>query len=126
MENEEGVITFNIDEVAPGEHKMVNVTVIAKLYGIYESTRAVVRYTSANVDDSEDSEPEDDQFNGLSSSMTRTKILSSDEYQRISTYYARDWIIFVLLTAVTTIIPFATWKAKNAEISSWSKKRKYN
>jgi hypothetical protein len=110
--------------VAPGEHKTVNVTIVAKLYGMYESTRATVRYTSTSDDETEESESTDDQFNGLSSAMIRTKILSVDEYQRVSSYYARDWIIFALLTAVTTIIPFATWKAKNAEMASSTKKRK--
>jgi hypothetical protein len=120
-------VTFNVDEVGPGEHKTVNITIIAKLYGMYESTRAVVRYTSASEEDSEDTESEEDHFNALSSALPRTKILSNDEYQRVSSYYARDWVVFVVLAAVTTAIPYATWKAKNAEIASWSKgKRKHN
>jgi hypothetical protein len=128
VDNDEGVVTFNIDEVGPGEHKTVNITIIAKLYGMYESTRAVVRYTSPSeeADSSEDTESEDDQFNALSSALPRTKILSNDEYQRVSSYYARDWLVFVVLSAVTTVIPYATWKAKSAEISSWAKKRKHN
>ncbi len=91
---------------------------------MYDSTRASVRYTSVSSDEDADSESEDNQFQGLSSSLIRTKILSKDEYQRVSSYYARDWIIFVALTAVTTIIPFGIWKSKNAETSAWSKKRK--
>jgi hypothetical protein len=124
LSNEEGTITLNVEGIAPGEHQTVNVTVVAKLYGMYDSTRASVRYTSVSSDEDADSESEDNQFQGLSSSLIRTKILSKDEYQRVSSYYARDWIIFVALTAVTTIIPFGIWKSKNAETSAWSKKRK--
>lgn len=90
---------------------------------MYDSTRASVSYTSTSEDDSES---DDEEFKGVSSSMPRTKILSKEDYRRISSYYAQDWVVFVLLSIVTTVIPFATWRAKNKEASTFSKKRKGN
>ena len=125
---EDGTVTLSIDEIKPGESKSVNVTIVAKLYGIYDSTRATVSYTTTipPSEDEEDLDNESDetQIRAYSSGMPRTKIISKEDHLRISSYYAQDWIVFVLLTIVTTVIPFATWRAKNQEANSFSKKRK--
>lgn len=53
--NAEGAVMFSVDELAPGGVSEYNVSVSAKLHGLYESTRARVRYnTGMHIDDVED------------------------------------------------------------------------
>ena len=48
---------MNIEELAPGAQTTLNVTVIPKLYGVYESTRAKITYfndgLTIDIDDNE-------------------------------------------------------------------------
>jgi hypothetical protein len=53
--NADGTVIFSVDELAPESSTQYNVTVAPKLHGMYESTRAKVRYnTGMHIDDVED------------------------------------------------------------------------
>jgi hypothetical protein len=53
--NAEGTVMFSVDELPPDSTTTYNVTVAPKLHGMYESTRARVRYnTGMHIDDVED------------------------------------------------------------------------
>ena len=69
-----------------------NTTVIPKLYGIYESTRARIKYQSGV--EMEDVEP--DVRHGYSTSLGRIKILSVAENLKHTSYYLKEWFLFFL------------------------------
>eukprot|EP01035_Chromulina_nebulosa_P017407 gene17407-22956_t len=43
---EDGSVSFSLDELSPGSHALFQVTIRPKLHGIYESTRARIKYYS--------------------------------------------------------------------------------
>ena len=118
-------MSFTIDDLAPGVQRTVNVTIVPKLYGMYESTRARLRYFSADEDIAEGMEPtEESQYQGYSSSLGRVRILSTEEYARVSAWIPREWVVFGALFVTSTVVPMITWfntKAKNLSISKRKK-----
>ena len=48
-----------------------------------------------------------DYRSGYSTSLGRIKIISSAEFLRKNSYYIREWVVFVSLYSLTTLLPFA-------------------
>jgi hypothetical protein len=89
-----------------GDKVSFNVTVQPKLFGIYESTRARIRY-STNLVEIDGTEPE---FRlGYSSSLGRIKIISSAEAIRNASYFLKEWAVFGILSSVATLLPLYLW-----------------
>jgi hypothetical protein len=102
------VVSFELDELPPGVTKSYNVTVRPKLYGVYESTRARMKYNNGNHLSEDELEPEIKQ--GYSSSLGRIRIISKVEDDRNNEYFIKQWIIFALIYGIPTLIPFMLWK----------------
>ncbi|KAJ1415368.1 translocon-associated protein subunit beta [Ochromonadaceae sp. CCMP2298] len=117
--NEEGNVAWELEELAPGAQASFNVTVRPKLYGIYESTRAKIKYGSGVMEvEIEGVEP--DFRSGYSTSLGRIKIISSAEHERSISYHLRALSLFGIIYAVPTFIPFLLWlatKSASARIS---------
>lgn len=103
--DQEGVVTMTFDELAPGSQTTFNVTVRPKLYGMYESTRARYKYHGTVAMDN--IEPEVKQ--GLSTSLGRTKIISTVEYARDDYFFFKQWAIFGVIYAIPTLLPLYLW-----------------
>lgn len=76
-----------MDEVLPGGKWSFNITIVPKLFGIYESTRARMRYVSGSFE-AESEELESVTRNGYSSTVGRVKIISADEHTKNQTMEA--------------------------------------
>ena len=101
----DGSVAVQIEEVPPGGQSTFNVTVSPKLYGIYESTRARIKYNAATaLDDSQDFVR-----TGLSSSLGRTRIISSVDFLRSTSYFVKEWTIFTSSAAFAVFYPLYTW-----------------
>ena len=61
---------------------------------------------------------------GFSTSLGRMKIISTEEYERASSYHLREWILFALFYSIPTLIPFLLWQATKAASHSISLKKK--
>ena len=108
---ENGTVLFTIDELAPGKSVTLNVTVAPKLFGMYESTRASIKYNAGTViiDD-----VEDDIRRGGSTSLGRVKIISKAEYERTTASKMYQQILFVTLVCAFLYFPYTVWKRSNA------------
>ncbi len=104
--NDEGNVNFVFDEIQPGGQVTFNVTVRPKLYGIYESTRARIKYNSGMPAYDTDDE---DIRRGSSSSLGRTRIISSAEYIRSTSYFVKEWSLFAAGFAAAIAYPFHQW-----------------
>lgn len=98
------------------------VTISPKLHGIYESTRAKVKYINGAMIQIEGVEIEFRE--GYSTSLGRMKIISAEEYERASSYHLREWILFALFYSIPTLIPFLLWRATKAASYSISLKKR--
>ena len=98
-----------------------NVTVKPKLYGMYESTRARIKYGSGVV---EMDGVEPDYKNGYSTSLGRIKIVSVNENLRKTSNYLGEWFIFFAILAFTIIVPFCLWFLAKDSSEKISIKRK--
>jgi len=98
------------------------VTISPKLYGIYESTRAKVRYLNGAIIQIEGAEIEFKE--GYSTSLGRMKIISTEENERTTSYHLREWILFAMFYSIPTLIPFLLWQATKAASHSISLKKK--
>ena len=112
--NGDGSVAFAVVELAPGAQELFNVTVRPKLFGIYESTRAKIKYNSGLP--SEDGE--EDVRSGLSTSLGRIRIISTAEHLRSTSYYIREWVTFSLGFSLAIIVPFINWWALRSAHSS--------
>ena len=105
--NDEGEITFNpIEALAPGERVSFQISVIPKLHGIYESTRARVKYNQYTV---EMDDIQEYSARGHSSSLGRVKIISKVDNERNTSYFFLQWSLFAVIYSVPTILPFYWW-----------------
>lgn len=108
--NENGTVSFFVEELAPGKSVSLNVTVAPKLYGVYESTRARIKYNAGTVliEDAED-----DIRRGSSTSLGRVKIISTAEFLRSTSSRAHEMVLFVLAAVATVLAPYAVWRNAN-------------
>ena len=105
-----------------GAQASFNVTIKPKLFGMYESTRARIKYGSGGMI-MEDVEP--DYRQGYSTSLGRTKIISALEDARNNEYFVKQWMIFAVLYAIPTLLPFFLWHQSKVIIKK-SKEMKKN
>mmetsp|Transcript_11547 Transcript_11547/g.15864 ORF Transcript_11547/g.15864 Transcript_11547/m.15864 type:complete len:204 (+) Transcript_11547:18-629(+) len=120
--NEDGNVAFSLKELAPGGQASFNVTVRPKLFGIYESTRARIKYINSALNEMEG--VESDYRSGYSTSLGRIKIISAAEYARKSSHYIREWSVFLAVLSLTSLLPFVIWIVTNAASIKLSVKRK--
>lgn len=103
------MLSYSLDELAPGAQNSFNVTILPKLYGVYDSTRARVRYSPSMPMDG--MEPEYKQ--GLSTSLGRVRIVSAAEHGRNWAFFTLHWAVFALLFIAPTSLSVYYWsKAK--------------
>jgi len=120
--NENGTVSFFVEELAPGKSLALNVTVAPKLFGLYESTRARIKYNAGTIiiDD-----VEEDIRKGLSTSLGRVKIISTAEFLRSTASKTHELVLFLLATISIVLAPYAVWKnsssAANAILGKSSK-----
>ncbi len=125
-EHADGIFTLTIGTLAAGQRTTLNVTITPKLHGIYDSTRARVRYTNdAEGHDEEDGfdSSEENTRDGYSSSMGKIRILSESEYAKFSSYFIKEWGIILALFAGATIAPYFYWRKSKNFATLHSKKR---
>jgi hypothetical protein len=80
------------------------------LFGIYESTRARIKYaTGAEIEG-----VEQEFKHGYSTSLGRLRIISAAEEARNNDYFVKQWVVFAALSAVPTLIPYFLWKKAKA------------
>jgi len=103
-----GAFAFKYEELSPGGKIAFNITVQPKLSGLYESTRARVRYTTGIA--YEDSE--DDVRKGSSSSLGRVRIMSKAEFARRKELFPKEWIIYFVVGVLIITVSF--------QLRSWS------
>jgi hypothetical protein len=86
FDTEDGQISAGVESLAPGLGFSFNVTVVPKLFGVYESTRARMRYFNAEPSGIESEEQLEDADivvkSAYSSSMGRIKIISGEEFEK--------------------------------------------
>lgn len=108
----EGIVSTEYAELAPGAQVSFNVTVRPKLFGVYESTRARLKYAFGVPMD--DVEPET--RHGYSTSLGRTRIISAAEDARNNDHFVQQWVTFAAIYAIPTLIPFLLWnQSKNVK-----------
>lgn len=109
--NENGTVSFFVEELAPGKTLEFNVTVAPKLYGLYESTRARIKYNAGSfiVEDAEE-----DVRRGLSTSLGRVKIISTIEYVRSTASKTHEIVLFAIAAIAVVLTPYAVWSNSNA------------
>lgn len=94
--------------LASGGQALFNVTVKPKQFGMYESTRAKIKYGSGAV---EIEGVEAEYRSGYSTSLGKIRIESTSEYQRRTSFHFREWGVFGLLYGIPTVLSLLLWKA---------------
>ena len=92
-----------------------------KLYGIYESTRARLKYATGVV---EMEGVETDYRRGFSTSLGRVKIISAVEYEKTTSLHIREWSLFALFYSIPIGIPFLLWQITRSASQNISLKKK--
>lgn len=119
---EDGSVFYELGSLPAGAEVTVNLTVVPLQHGVYESTRARLQYYSEEAD--EGFEPSDESMRlGFSSTLGRVKILSPEEYSRISTYYIKEVSVILGAVAISTVLPFVLWMKSSVALDKVSKKR---
>lgn len=101
------MLSYSYEELAPGAQTTFNVTIRPKLYGVYESTRARLRYSATIALDGVDPELKQ----GLSTSLGRVRIISKEEHKRNWQFFATHWSIFAAAVVLPVFVPLLTWSA---------------
>lgn len=123
--NNAGELAFKIGELGPRSTTTMNVTITPKLHGMYESTRAKMKYSGGSGEIDVDAESGDvlgTSKLGYSTSLGRLKIYSKAEHKRLTSYYAFEWSVFAAAFALITVVPFWLWSG----LKSASSKQKPN
>eukprot|EP01038_Epipyxis_sp_PR26KG_P008441 gene8441-11418_t len=123
-EVQDGTVEFSLEELVPGGQSVFNVTVRPKLYGVYESTRARIKYNSGVTEEDTDSTLIEVR-NGYSTSLGRIKIISAAEYLRVSSYNLKEWGIFAFSYGLIIVIPTILYVSGKSKSDSFAlQKRK--
>ncbi|KAJ8600556.1 hypothetical protein CTAYLR_007919 [Chrysophaeum taylorii] len=107
-----GGANARIAELGPGGRSSYNVTVVPLVSGSVEVARAVVRYVIGGQSK-----------RMVSSSPGRLEITSAGAYLRATSYYLKEWFVFMVFTAVPIVLPaiyYYTQKASSSSSSSSS------
>ena len=119
---EDGAVTFEVDELDVGDQVERSVIVSPKIHGIYESTRARVKYSSGAVSSSSSSSNEDgievtdagdemdEPMHGFSTNLGRVRILSVEDHLRTSSVHILEWTVFSISVVAAVVIPWNTWR----------------
>ena len=116
--DETGAFSIYYDEIAAGDKVSFNITVKPKLSGLYESTRARIKYSSSVL------HYEDEHSKGYSTSLGKIKIISEAEFKRKFSYFVKEWTIFIVLYALVTAVPFHSWMSLSKRNSLITAKKK--
>lgn len=118
----EGIVSLELEELSPGASTSFNVTVRPKLFGVYESTRARIRYRNGQSLSPEETDGSSNNNNndveikqGYSTSLGRIRIISLAEDIRNNEYFIKQWLVFAVLYGLPTIIPFTIWQKTRKE-----------
>jgi hypothetical protein len=107
--HQNGSVNFMIDQLDIGSEKKYIVSVTPKVHGIYESTRARVKYDSfTDLDETEEPDEDESQIEtlyGFSSSLGRVRIQSREEFLRKSSSHYFLWISFFIAALSTSLVP---------------------
>jgi hypothetical protein len=122
LANRKSSLFFGKSLCTTGSQASFNVTVRPKLFGIYESTRARIKYINSALNEMEG--VESDYRSGYSTSLGRIKIISAAEYARKSSYYIREWSVLLAVLSLTSLLPFVIWIITRAASIKLSVKRK--
>lgn len=119
---EDGAVTFEVDELDVGDQVERSVIVSPKIHGIYESTRARVKYSSGALSSSSSSSNEDgievtdagdemdEPMHGFSTNLGRVRILSVEDHLRTSSVHILEWTVFLISVVAAVVIPWNTWR----------------
>lgn len=119
---EDGAVTFEVDELDVGDQIEHSVIVSPKIHGIYESTRARVKYSSGALSSSSSSSNEDgievtdagdemdEPMHGFSTNLGRVRILSVEDHLRTSSVHILEWTVFLISVVAAVVIPWNTWR----------------
>lgn len=102
-----------------GSQLSFNVTVRPKLFGMYESTRARIRYVNGATSD----ENAEDTRQGYSSALGRTRIISMAEYERSISYFVKEWVTFVALCLLPIVVPFNMYQKFRSQSGVFTRSR---
>lgn len=134
--NTDGGVEFALNELAPGNicpnifsyllffsdsTHTFSVTIKPKLFGIYDSTRARIRYGTGAVE-IEGLDP--DYRTGYSTSLGKIRIYSTAEHIRMTSYFVKEWAIFALWCGLLTLVPFYNWWKVRSAAKKISAKRR--
>jgi hypothetical protein len=109
-------------ELSPGETWSFNVTVIPKLFGIYESTRARMRYVSGQADADSEEDMEAATRNAYSSTIGRVKIISAEENAKEKTMESVKMVFLGALILVPALFALFYFNKPSVAKSGASKK----
>jgi len=107
---QDGTVSFFVEEIGPGNQISLNVTIVPKSSGAFESNRARIKYSSIEA---EDDEEEDDTRSGFSTSLGRIIILSVEEHKRLISSHIPEWILFLIVAGATIAVPGNIWLNKS-------------
>jgi len=99
-----GSLNLAYDFLEPNDRIKFNVTIKPKTKGVYDSTRARIRYTSCATDDDNDAFRK-----GYSSSLGRIKIISEQEGQRREMMQNFETIAYYIGIAAAFLVPVLFW-----------------
>ena len=111
--DESGNVKFAVEELDVNEQVTFNVTVVPKVHGIYESTRARVKYVSGAITPTEEEEEEgesEDPMLGFSTSMGKIRIMSVEAHMKSSSSHYLEWAVFAVSVIATVVIPGNIWR----------------
>jgi hypothetical protein len=119
---EDGQISAGVESLAPGVGFSFNVTVVPKLFGVYESTRARMRYFNAEPSGIESEEQLEDADivvkSAYSSSMGRIKIISGEDFEK--TKSKQSTLLIVAGAALVVVFVALFGKGHKVEVSDAS------
>lgn len=110
--DEEGMMSQTIEELAPGSQTSFNVTIRPKLFGLYESTRARLRYNPSVPLDGVELELKQAQ----STSLGRVRIISKGEFARNWQFFTMHWSIFAILSIAPVFVPLFMWSSSTNSV----------
>lgn len=112
------MMSQTFDELAPGAQTTFNVTIRPKLFGIYESTRARLRYSPSIPLDGVDLELKQAQ----STSLGRVRIISKGEFARNWQFFTTHWSVFALFIVLPVFIPLFMWSSSTNSVYNLANK----
>mmetsp|Transcript_8016 Transcript_8016/g.10443 ORF Transcript_8016/g.10443 Transcript_8016/m.10443 type:complete len:206 (-) Transcript_8016:329-946(-) len=109
---------IEIEQIDAGDSMTFNVTIVPKVPGIYESTRAAIQYAFGTGE-------EEEAKVGYSSSLGRVEIITYASYIKETSQYLNEWLVFSLGFAFPIGIPLFIYNVlKTSNEKLYTPKRK--